>query len=299
MASTRQCGPTQHDPYLDLGPPETPGICGLTDAADPNWKACVGDTPGPAGTGGDRADVNVCNTQQSHAEYGWKLLCEPEESRAENLPEIAKPKPPPKAPSFVTDDFKRQLTATILAESPESQLDKVRWVYYATTNKAGGVQGLEKSSAFKYKQHWYKVWLFLLGDQTYAGSALPQTGEQGKFFIGFSTVKDFCVNNGYMKTVAANRAARARQLVEEMYAGATNPYPGWTGQGNVTDFNRDDDYWRSARYYYWLQVGGEVKEKYVGVLSEGASTQFIFDADGIKEYLNRTKQKVPAEVKKY
>ena len=44
---------------------------------------------------------------------------------------------------------------------------------------------------------------------------------------------------------------------------------GWTGQGSLQDFNNqsnDDEYWRRARAYFFLQEQGIVKEIYVKVL---------------------------------
>jgi DNA-binding ferritin-like protein (Dps family) len=46
---SRPPGPTQHDPFSPVVPSRTPGSLGCRDAAEPNCRAALGDTPGPLG----------------------------------------------------------------------------------------------------------------------------------------------------------------------------------------------------------------------------------------------------------
>lgn len=188
-------------------------------------------------------------------------------------------------PAYATENLRRKLAATVLAESAPGQVADIRWVYYNRVAAAQGEAGLSGSAAYTGKGVWYKIWLSMLGDQAYARHALPKKPQ----FEGFATVQDFCEKNGFMQTTGAARAAEALRLVDEMFSGSErNPYQGWIGQGNLDDFNNvskpKSRYWRQARAYYWLQQRGEVKAIYVKVLPAGKSTQFIFDAASIERY---------------
>ncbi len=125
----------------------------------------------------------------------------------------------------------------------------------------------------------------MLGDPTYATDALPKLTE----FKGFKTVKEFCEKNSFMTTKAAARAVEVKKLVDEMFEKpADNPEPGWTGQGNLNDFNNKSQpksrYWKMARAYYWLQEQGKVSKTLVKVLAAGKNTQVIFDGGSIEKY---------------
>ncbi|MGA1870535.1 MAG: hypothetical protein ACMUJM_18515 [bacterium] len=203
------------------------------------------------------------------------------------------------AASYITEDLKRKITATTLAESYPGQEESIRWIYYHRIKKTGGIKGLEGSAAYSGKHIWYKIWLFILGDHTYGEDSLLQ---KKKTFKGYTTIKDFCKKNSYMRKIACKRAERVKNLIEHMFQDPSkNPYKGWIGQGNIDDFNNISAhkslYWKRARAYYWLQVEGKVKNKYVEVLSAGENTQFIFDAVSIKKYIE--KNKLPDKVPEY
>lgn len=195
-------------------------------------------------------------------------------------------------PSYVTEELKQKLTATLLAESYPDQEKEIRWVYYTRINKQKGIKGLEGSTAYAKKGIWYKIWLYILGDKTYGRDSLPTM----KNFEGFSTIEDFCERNNWIKTTGLSRATRVKQLVNDMFL-IENPYKGWIGQGNVSDFNREDRYWKMARQYYWMQLKNDQAPKYVKVLSAGNNTQFIFDAESIERYFS--KNLLPEKVEKY
>jgi hypothetical protein len=204
-------------------------------------------------------------------------------------------------PSYVTEELKQKVAATILAESWEGQEEKIRWVYYNRVSDAKGEKGLEGSSAYSGKHAWYKIWLFMLGDNTYGKDSLSQKNIN---FKGFLTVKDFCEKNAYMKKIASKRAAKVKKLIDDMFKKPSeNPYKGWIGQGNINDFNNVSQpkslYWKKARAYYWLQVDKKVTEKYVDVLPAGSNTQFIFDAAAIKKYYDDAKHPLPKTVPLY
>lgn len=200
---------------------------------------------------------------------------------------------------WLNDDLKRKFAATVLAESAAGQAQHIVWIYYNDVTKNKGAAGLARSSAYSGKHIWYKIWLYMLGDTQYGSDALPKE----RAFEDFSSVENFCQKNQYMQGVGSKRASEVESLVEQAFAQpAKNPYAGWSGQGNLADFNNisnNDIYWTRARYYYWLQQEKKVTEIYVKVLPAGKSTQFLFHADKILEYFTTNKIKLPAQVKKY
>jgi hypothetical protein len=199
-------------------------------------------------------------------------------------------------PAFVTAPLETRMAATVLAEAWAGQEADIRWVYYNNIMQAKGETGLKASSAYRTKEPWYRIWLYMLGDHSYGNTDLPRTKE----FAGFGKVKDFCTRNGYMRSVATARAAQAKALVEEVFANpTTNPVAGWTGQGSLDDFNGKSDPknpdWKMARAYYWLQAQNKVQDTYVKVLPAGKHTQFMFDKQAIRRYYqhHRLPENVP------
>lgn len=203
-------------------------------------------------------------------------------------------------PSFVNEQFKQKFTATVLAESQVGQENIVRWVYDTRTRKAGGVKGLEGSSAYKNTEEWYMVYLHILGDKANGAIKLPTSGPRAQFFVGYATVADYCDNNPYAKSIIKSRTIKVRKLIDEVYSSA-NPYEGWMGQGSFDDINREDMYWKSARAYYWLQQDSKAPvTKYVEILPGGKlpmQTQFIFNAEEIAKYFKT--HDLPKDVKKF
>jgi hypothetical protein len=203
------------------------------------------------------------------------------------------------APAWATDEFKRTLAAVILAESAAGQEGDIRWIYLQRVTAAGGVAGLNASSAYKGRGIWYRIWLYVLGDETHGADPLPAKKEFEDY--KGQTVADFCTKNGWIKTVATPRAQRMVTQVEEMFtAPESNPYKGWEGQGNLADFNNesnDDVYWKRARAYFWLQQEHKVDEIHVKVLPAGKSTQVLFNAKAIAGYW--ASNALPADVPKY
>lgn len=208
-------------------------------------------------------------------------------------------KTPVSAPGWATPEFKRTLAAVVLAESADGQETDIRWIYLQRVTAAGGKAGLKGSAAYSGKGIWYRIWLQVLGDTTHGGDVLPAKKEFEDF--KGQTIADFCTKNGWIKTVAEPRASRMVTLVDELFtAPEHNPYKGWEGQGNLRDFNNEsnnDDYWKRARAYYWLQQAGKVTDIYVKVLPAGGNTQVLFDAKSIAKYW--TGKKLPADVPKY
>jgi hypothetical protein len=201
--------------------------------------------------------------------------------------------------AYVTPELKLRFAATVLAESAPSQLSQIGWIYFNLVSTARGETGLRASAAYSGKSIWYRIWLYVLGDDSYGEDLLPDQKEFADF--KGQTVKGFCDKNGWVKTVAVPRSKRVRDQVDAMFADPSkNPYKGWIGQGNLDDFNsksNKDIYWKKARAYLWLQRSGKVSSTYVEVLPAGKSTQFIFDANAIDVYFR--KNPLPDQVPEY
>jgi hypothetical protein len=197
-------------------------------------------------------------------------------------------------------DVRRHLAATVLAEAAEGQDDDVAWVYLTLVTLAKGEAGLRNSAAFRRKSIMYRIWLYLLGEQTYARDRLPDSGQfadnKGQ------SIRDYCEKNPWMASHARPRATRMAARIDDMLADpSANPYPGWTRQGSLDDFNSvsspGDLSWKKARAYWWLQDRGEVTERYVKMLPAGQWTQFLFNITAIDAYFRN--HPLPADVPPY
>jgi hypothetical protein len=224
----------------------------------------------------------------------------PTRTQSEPLPQSGEATPA--GVSWVTEDLKRKLAATVLAETDPEQEYDVMWIYLNRVIAAGGEAGLEGSSAYKGKGVRYRQYLYVLGDETYGANALPAQPQ----FKGFTTIADYCTNNRWFLSHRVERAKRLKFTVDEIFTTPeSSAYPGWTGQGSLKDFNNesnDDVYWKRARAYFWLQESGAVREIYVKVLKPEPSARLItviFHADAIRDYFIANPDKLPADVPRY
>ena len=193
----------------------------------------------------------------------------------------------------LTDELLRKTAATILAETVTGQEKSIRWIYYNRIQDAGGAEGLNGSTAYRYQQLWYRVWSVAQGATEFRSDTLP-VGNHG--FGDARTIGEYVDGHPWFREVAMPRARQVAQLVREMFEHPErNPYDNWIGQGNLSDFNRNEPYWRSARAYFWLQQSGEVQDTLVRETGEGATRQFIFDAESIRDYFqqNPMSERVP------
>lgn len=252
-----------------------PGPAGVADNHDP-WSSWLSDpclaanTRGPLGFN-DAASLN----QIAHP-----VRLEPAAAFADGGVSLY---------PFDTPNLRRCMTATILAEAVDGQEGDIRWIYLNHVAQKGNETGLRVSTAYREKGLWYRIWLYMLGDSTHAHDALPKVSEQDKAsFALYADLGDCCQRNEWFRTTAAARAARAVKLVDDMFSGANNPFQGWNGQGNVSDFNRNEPHWKTARAYYFLMQKDPAKyPAWVKRLKAGASTQFIFDGKRIEAFFKQ------------
>ena len=224
---------------------------------------------------------------------GWRMRSqyEPEPAELEYEKRISRPA---QLTMPEATDLQRKMAAVVLGEAWPGQEEDIRWIYWNNVNMLGPEKGLLKSSIYKRKGAWYQCWMHLLGDHSYDDYPLPENER----FQGL-TVKQYCQNE-YMRNQAFKRARKVLLGVKEMFeSDVANPYPGWIGQGNIGDFNHDEDYWKRSRQYFWLQESGQVDEKRVELLEAGKFTQFVFDGNGIRDFALEHPELFPDEVPEY
>ncbi len=192
-----------------------------------------------------------------------------------------------------------KFASVLFAEAVAGQEEKIAWIYLNLIEKNEGEAGLSRSAAYTHKSDNYKISMTALGDTQYSNDK-----PKDKWLIDTKskTIQDYIDNNSFAQKIAVPRTERIKELVEKVTNSADNPYAGWTGQGNLDDFNNKsngDIYWKRARAYYWLQEKGQVAESLVEVLEAGANTQFIFNGDKIEEYFRDNPDKMPKDVPSY
>lgn len=196
-----------------------------------------------------------------------------------------------------SDELKKKMAATVYAETYPGQENDIAWIYYNLVKAANGEAGLKKSTAYRLTEDNYKIAMILLGDKTYS-SDKPK--EKWILKDKHDTLQDYIDKNEYVAKFAKPRATDTLKIIEAVIKDPSkNPYAGWVGQGNVDDFNRNDDTWKLPRAYYWLQESGEVKDKLVKVLEQGKNTQFVFDRNAIEKYFKANPKKKSNVVPKY
>lgn len=193
--------------------------------------------------------------------------------------------------------IRNEYVSTIFAEAWPGQENDIAWIYYNLISDAKGISALKKSSAFKEKSDNYKIAMTALGDKRYEADK-PSSGWLKK--TKAKSIRDYVDNNAYFKSNAAPRILSVASIVDGILKDSSkNPYSGWTGQGNLDDFNNvsspNSKYWKMARAYYWLQESGAVKEAHVKPVGSGKTIQFIFNGKKIEQYFksNKLPDKVP------
>jgi hypothetical protein len=200
-------------------------------------------------------------------------------------------------PFAFNPEVKKLIAATALAEASwtegtQQELDIV-WIYINLIQKMNGIEALNRSVAYKETKNNYKVALYIIGDQRYAGDKV------GKSYGMLSGTVKNQVDHGAGMTQLKARAVKLSALLDRIIDGQeTNPYPGWIGQGNGKDINRDDSKWKPARAYWWIQKQDSTAEKWVKRLDpDTVDVGFIFHEEAILKYFKT--HPLPAEVKRY
>lgn len=199
--------------------------------------------------------------------------------------------------TFSVSTIKKEYVATVFSEAWPGQESDIAWIYYNLLTKDMSISALKKSSAFRLKSDNFKIAMTALGDLTFAEDAPTDKWLKD---VKATSIKDYVDNNSYFKNVAEPRIKSIDSIINGIITTpATNPYPGWTGQGNLDDFNNisspGSKYWKMARAYFWLQEADSTVEKLVKALGNGPTMQFIFNGKKIENYykLNQLSQEVP------
>ena len=196
----------------------------------------------------------------------------------------------------VNEDLKRKIAAIALAESYTGQEEYIRWIYYNQW-KSLEEQGLNRSVAYRNKGMWYKIWIIALGDKTFANDE-GTSGDPKKY----KSLSEYVEKHGWFREFGQKRADKMKTLIDEVFENPDkNPFKKWLGQGNLDDFNRDDNKWRKARQYFYLQKENKVKNILVKELSADKveDYSFIFDENKIDDFFNNNPDKLPDKIVKY
>ncbi|HYF32569.1 MAG TPA: hypothetical protein VD993_15700 [Chitinophagaceae bacterium] len=202
--------------------------------------------------------------------------------------------------AFDIKTIRNEFISTIFAEAVSGQETDIAWIYYNLISQKGA-SGLTRSAAYNNKSDNFKIAMTALGDKTYLEDKLRDSWVK-KSKVPEKTVGEYVDKNGYFTSNVAPRVASIAGIVDGIIAKpAGNPYPGWTGQGNLDDFNNiskpNSKYWKMARAYFWLQKAGAVTETYVKEIGKGENVQFIFNGKKIEDYYKVNK--LPDTVPKY
>lgn len=288
---------------------------GIPGVSDPIWSP----QRTPADAAATKARGLFQQAETGH-EMGWLPL--PESMREEPppvfsefgpIPVVPAPagKPGAKArakkagvPTWATAELQLELSATILAEAGTNleQQEYVGWIYVNNVMRTKGLAGLKRSSAYKDKHIWYKIWLCELGDNRYGKESLPTQGFEKR---PERTIEEFCKNEKDLTRHAKKVRARVKEM---LLSPETNPLQGWTNHGNVNDINgvntkgkrlKAPRLWDMARAYYWLQMDDPTKKRYVLELPAGRFTQMAFNGDAIDRYFRAHPEELPETVPSY
>ncbi|MEU6093182.1 hypothetical protein ABZ865_41915 [Streptomyces sp. NPDC047085] len=207
---------------------------------------------------------------------------------------------PVQPPAIDNTEVKRKIVATALAESylgSGNQEQEIIWIYVNLVEQHNNVNGLRRSSAYKHEQDHYKVYLYLVGDQRYAGH---KVGKGYGFTPGNTVKRQAAMTSKAVREKAAALLALMDRIADHQ---EKNPHPHWYGQGNGDDFNRNDGKWRTARAYWWLQekardTGTDIPTWVIRLPPDKVKqVSFIFDEDSIKTYYETNP--VPDDVPPY
>lgn len=187
---------------------------------------------------------------------------------------------------FSVSTIKKEYVATVFSEAWPGQESDIAWVYYNLLTKDRSISALNKSSAYRLKSDNFKIAMTALGDPTFAADAPTDKWLKD---TKAASIKDYVDNNSYFLTNAGPRINNIESIIDGIISEPnTNPYPGWTGQGNLNDFNNisspGSKYWKMARAYFWLQESDSSIEKLVKPLGSGPTMQFIFNGIKIENY---------------
>ena len=250
------------------------------------------------------AEISCDELSRKYTEF--KLKCEDTEKKDEckkvKVPAIN-----------LKNNQKAKFISTVLSETNlgSEYLKDIGWVYYNRVRIKGfdAGEGMKASSAYRLKHPNYKLCLYYLGlTKEYAGVGKEYASFKYSNVILSKYIKE---NGWFVKKIEPNIKKMKSFIEKEIFSSSPETcYKDWIGQGYWADLDMNPDdkrnkdkltKWYEARQYYWLQLQGKVKIKYVHIMRDGNATSFIFDEVKIKEVfkLNPKLLSKPEHVKKF
>jgi hypothetical protein len=203
---------------------------------------------------------------------------------------------------------KASLVSTVMAESAQGlwEYREIAWVYLNLIRSNGLVGGLNKSTAYKGKNIWYKAYMIQLGEGADFKDDKPTGGfmkvmAEGKE-VDAKTIGEYVEKNEYFKTTIIPRLNKMKEFVENevLNKQKSNPIPSFNGQGYWRDLNNlgdKGDHWDMVRMYYVKFLKGDAGGKYIKVIGSGNNTTFLFDLNGIQKYFKDYPDAMPKNKK--
>lgn len=203
---------------------------------------------------------------------------------------------------------KASLVATVMAESAQGlwEYREIAWVYLNLIRTNGLEGGLNKSTAYKQKNIWYKAYMIQLGEGSDYKDDKPSGGYmkvmvEGKE-VDAKTIGEYVEKNEYFKATIIPRLTKMKKFIENdvLKKQKSNPIPSFNGQGYWRDLNNlgnKGDHWDMVRMYYVKFLKGDAKGKYIKVIGSGNNTTFLFDLNGIQKYFKDYPDAMPKNKK--
>lgn len=203
---------------------------------------------------------------------------------------------------------KAALIATVMAESAQGlwEYREIAWVYLNLMRNEGIETGLNRSSAYKQKNIWYKAYMIQLGEGASYKDDIPTGGYMTVTVNGeevdAKSIGEYVEKNDYFKLTIIPRLTKMKEFIENdvLKKQKSNPIPSFTGQGYWRDLNNlgdKGDHWDMVRMYYVKFLKGEVTGKYIKVIGSGKNTTFLFDLNGIQQFFKKYPDALPKNKK--
>ncbi len=195
-----------------------------------------------------------------------------------------------------------KITATVLAESSESQINDVRHVYINAYTTGGEEKACRISSACRLEQAWFKIWTTILDPPGSPYASQPMSSKDLKRL--HKTEREALSKRSKSPTFGdyaeikkgsdlPGRAEAALKAVREVFEKPDEAYRGWESQGNRDDLNRTEPMWRMARQYLCLYQqdvsrGKPTMREWVKVLGSPEdldTVQVMFNLGEVEKYL--------------
>ncbi len=155
----------------------------------------------------------------------------------------------------LTDDQKNEFIATVFCESGlgEYELKDVGWIYFNLVSDLKFQTALNRSSAHKKENIWYKSCMCYITDKKkFKNDNAPKSAQNAESWFGEKTYGDFVESNIFKRNYKSKIDKLKKYIEEKIFSKhPKQKYKGWVGQGYWGDMliidGRDQGKWHKAR----------------------------------------------------